>query len=204
MVTIIDYGLGNLGSIQNIIRKLGFDSQISSDRNIIEQASKIILPGVGSFDKAISNLGSYDFIDLIKKKALSGTPILGICLGMQLLANRSEEGVLDGLGLIPGRVTKFELQDKNLKIPHVGWNVIKPSGDSPLFKGFEEFEEIRFYFVHSYHYVPVDTNYIISTTEYGRPFNSAVSKENIFGVQFHPEKSHKFGMKLLKNFIELT
>jgi glutamine amidotransferase len=204
MVTIIDYGVGNLGSIQNIIRKLGFDSQISSDRNIIEQASKIILPGVGSFDKAISNLESYDFIDLIKKKAQSGTPILGICLGMQLLANKSEEGVLDGLGLIPGRVTKFELQDKSLKIPHMGWNVTKSSGDSPLFDGFDEFEETRFYFVHSYHYVPVNPNHAIATTDYGSPFTSSVAKDNVFGVQFHPEKSHKFGMKLLKNFIELT
>jgi glutamine amidotransferase len=203
-VTIVDYGLGNLGSIQNIIRKLGYDSEISSDFNTIENATKIILPGVGSFDRAMLNLKINNFKELLKSKAQSGTPILGICLGMQLLANSSEEGELEGLGLIPGRVTKFILENKKLKIPHMGWNTLNYNKNSPLFNGFEEFEETRFYFVHSYHYVPVDDFHSIATTVYEKPFTSSISKEKVFGVQFHPEKSHKFGMKLLKNFIELV
>jgi glutamine amidotransferase len=202
-VTIVDYGLGNLGSIQNIIRKLGYDSEISSDFNTIENATKIILPGVGSFDRAMLNLEENNFKGLLKSKAQSGTPILGICLGMQLLANSSEEGELEGLALIPGRVTKFILENKKLKIPHMGWNTINYKKNSPLFNGFEEFEETRFYFVHSFHFVPIDDSHSIATTVYEKPFTSSIARENVFGVQFHPEKSHKFGMKLLKNFIEL-
>ena len=202
-LTIIDYGLGNLGSIQNIIRKLGYDSEVSSDYNTIKNATKIILPGVGSFDRAMLNLEKNNFKELLKSKARGGTQILGICLGMQLLANGSEEGELDGLGLIPGRVKKFVFDNKKLKIPHMGWNTLNYNKNSPLFYGFDEFEETRFYFVHSYHYVPVDDLHSIATTFYEKPFTSSISKGTVFGVQFHPEKSHKFGMKLLRNFIEL-
>ena len=140
MTTIIDYGMGNLGSIKNMIKKIGYSAEITADKSLIEAADKIILPGVGSFDRAMSNLKELDLIEIIQRKALAGTPILGICLGMQLLADSSEEGVLPGLGLIPGRVTKF-ISTANLKVPHMGWNVLNYSADRcQLFSGFETFE----------------------------------------------------------------
>lgn len=203
MITIIDYGMGNLGSIKNIIKKVGHQSEITSDKNTIANAGKLILPGVGSFDKAMSNLAELGLIDLIKEKAASGTPLLGICLGMQLLANGSEEGILPGLGIIPGQVKKFNVPAP-LKVPHMGWNIVNYNPDCILYKGFSEFEETRFYFVHSYHYVCDDPQHISGSTVYGNTtFTSAVFQNNVFGAQFHPEKSHKYGMLLLKNFIEL-
>jgi len=203
MITIIDYGMGNLGSIHNMIKKIGFQSEITDNAERIRAASKIILPGVGAFDKAMSNLENLNLIELIRQKATAKTPLLGICLGMQLLANGSEEGVLPGLGLIPGKVKQFVLSS-GYKVPHMGWNTVDYEQESPLFEGFERFEEARFYFVHSYHFVCDDERHILGRTDYGAAFTSAVQSAQVYGVQFHPEKSHKFGMQLLKNFIELV
>lgn len=202
MITIIDYGMGNLGSIQNMIKKIGYRSIISSEFSEIANADWLILPGVGKFDKAMSNLADLGLIDLIRQKADDGIPLLGICLGMQLLATDSEEGVLSGLSLIPGHVRKFNF-DAGLKVPHMGWNLIDYNGECPLYRGFDQFEETRFYFVHSYHYCCDQSAHSASFTYYGFPFTSSIWKGNIFGVQYHPEKSHKFGMKLLTNFIEM-
>jgi len=201
MIVIIDYGMGNLGSIQNMLKKIGQTSQITSSPDKIALASKLILPGVGAFDRAMTNLKDLGLIDLILSKAAEGTPILGICLGMQLLADRSEEGVLSGLGLIPGKVIRFSVPEA-YKVPHMGWNVVNYTEGYPLYKGFSELDEARFYFVHSYHFVCEDEQNVTGRTLYGIAFCSSVGRKNVQGVQFHPEKSHKYGMLLLKNFVE--
>jgi glutamine amidotransferase len=202
MITIIDYGMGNVGSIKNMLKKIGHDSIISSNKVDIDNASKLILPGVGRFDTAMENLNNLNLSQLIKEKVMEGTPLLGICLGMQLLANKSEEGIIDGLGLIPGEVKKFDLQAP-FKVPHMGWNTVNFNNNSVLFQQFQQFEEARFYFVHSYYFQCTIKEYSIGETSFSHNFTSAVQKGNVFGVQFHPEKSHVFGMGLLKNFAEL-
>jgi glutamine amidotransferase len=202
MITIIDYGMGNLGSIQNIIKKIGHQSIISSNIETIANSNKIILPGVGNFDSAMNNLKSLNLVQVLKEKAANGTPLLGICLGMQLFADSSEEGVEEGLGIIPGKVKKFILPSP-YKIPHMGWNNVSYNNKCILFKNFDMFEETRFYFVHSYYYECTNPDHIAGTTMYSQPFTSSVFSDTIFGAQFHPEKSHKYGMLLLKNFIEL-
>ena len=202
MITIIDYKMGNLGSIKNMLKKIGCDATITSEIQKISKSEKIILPGVGAFDKAIQNIKELNLIDILKKKVIQDkVTVLGICLGMQLLAKGSEEGTLAGLGFIDGYVKKFNFKDKNnLKIPHMGWNTINVKKQHPLF--FNMYNESRFYFVHSYHVVCNDKDDVLTTTNFGFDFVSAVAKDNIIGVQFHPEKSRKFGMKLIKNFIE--
>ncbi len=201
MITIINYGMGNLGSIKNMMKKIGVDSIITNRKDDIATADKLILPGVGAFDKAMVNLEKLGLITLLNKKVLEDkVPILGICLGMQLLAKTSEEGIKKGLGWIDGNVLKFNL-DKTLKVPHMGWNRVYPKKESVLFKNM--YPEPRFYFVHTYYFKCNNKEDILATTVYGGEFVSAVNKENIFGVQFHPEKSHKFGMKLLENFAKL-
>jgi glutamine amidotransferase len=201
MITIIDYGMGNLGSIKNMLKKIGVVSEITNDIEIILNAEKIILPGVGAFDKAIQNLSKLKLIEPLNKKALEDkVPILGICLGMQLLAKSSEEGKHAGLGWIDGKVLRFNI-DNSLKVPHMGWNIIVQKKDSPLM--IDMYKDPRFYFVHSYYFKCNNESDILSTTNYGGEFTSAVSKDNIYGVQFHPEKSHKFGMKLLENFSKI-
>ena len=201
MITIIDYNTCNVGSINNMLRKLGYDSIISNNREEIKKAEKLILPGVGSFDKGINNLKDLGLIPIIRDKVNSGTPILGICLGYQLLSRRSEEGKEAGLGLIEADTLKFSFNNPLLRIPHMGWNTLKNYNDSKLFKGLET--EARFYFVHSY-YVSCDNPKLIAAyTDYGDSFASAIEKDNIFGVQFHPEKSHKYGMRVLTNFINV-
>jgi glutamine amidotransferase len=204
MITIVDYGLGNLASIKNMLKRIGCPSIITGDLAQIENAGKLILPGVGAFDNGMTNIEQRGLLPVLNKKALNDKiPVLGICLGMQLLTNKSEEGIKPGLGWIDAECKKFQLKDisDKLKIPHMGWNDVQPRSTSTIFKNYQD--EISFYFVHSYHVICKNDSDILGTTSYGRDFTSAVQKDNIMGVQFHPEKSHKFGMQLLKNFCDL-
>lgn len=205
MIGIIDYGLGNLGSIKNMLKVIGEKSIISSDTKELDKCDKLILPGVGSFDAGMSKLNNSGLADYIKKTALQDKkPILGICLGMQLLGLSSEEGELHGLGLIPFCSKRFKLQDTNLKVPHMGWDIVDIKKDIPLTNGLYNSEKRqRYYFVHSYHAVCESEENILMTCDYGYEFAAAVVKDNIMGVQFHPEKSHSFGMALLTNFVNM-
>lgn len=201
-IVVIDYGMGNIGSISNMIKFIGSKSIITSEKKIIEKASKIILPGVGHFDRAMQNIQQLDLQDVITYKATEEKiPFLGICLGMQLMCKRSEEGNLDGLKFIDAEVRHFDFGEKSqLKIPHMGWNTVIKNKEVPIIADLAE--NARFYFVHSYY---VKCNNVVDTltyTNYGLKFTSAFASDNLVGVQFHPEKSHKFGVKLFKNFIE--
>ena len=204
MITILDYGSGNINAIKNIYERLNISFEFATTKEQIIQADHIILPGVGAFDETISTLHNKGFTEvLIKKVFEERVPFLGICVGMQILADSSEEGVLKGLGWIHGKVKKF---DKNLipskpKIPHLGWNSIEFTRDCPLFKDVDP--EVGFYFIHSYYYECTDETNVICKTEYGKMFHSAVNYENIYGLQFHPEKSHDNGIQLLRNFANL-
>jgi len=202
MIVIVDYGIGNLASVLNMFRKIGVsDVCISSDPKIIEKAIKLLLPGVGSFDAGMNNLEKSGLIPLLNKKVLiEKVPILGICLGMQLLTQKSEEGVKPGLRWIEGETVKFKFtNEENLKIPHMGWNYIQVNRENPLINSSQK---NRFYFVHSY-YVKCIEQQSLATSNYGIDFTCMVNKENIFGAQFHPEKSLRFGMKILENFSKL-
>lgn len=203
MIVIIDYGLGNLGSVKNMLKKIGAEVIISSDISEIEKADKLILPGVGGFDSGVRNIKNLGLMEILNKKVIQDKiPILGICLGMQLFTKKSEEGKLSGFGWVNGETIKFKFnQDSNLKIPHIGWNDIKIKKENKLFKNM--YSDPRFYFVHSYHLVCKNKEDILTTTNHGYNFVSSIHKNNIYGVQFHPEKSHKFGIKLLENFVEL-
>lgn len=203
-IIVINYGMGNLGSIQNMFKHIGVKSTISDNITDIENADKLVLSGVGAFDNGMKNISDLGFISVLNNKVLNDkTPILGICLGMQLFAHSSEEGKLSGLGWINADTVRFSFDDDSgqLKIPHMGWNLISLQRDSVLIKDISE--ESRFYFVHSYHLVCKEEENIICTTNHGYEFPSIIEKENIIGVQFHPEKSHKFGMKILSNFAEI-
>jgi glutamine amidotransferase len=203
MLTIIDYEVGNLASIQNMLNRIGYhDSVITSDIEEISRAEKLILPGVGHFDYGMEHLRKASFWEILNHRVLNDkVPILGICLGAQLLLQHSEEGQLPGLGWIEGKSRRFD--EKSLpsgyKIPHMGWSEVKPLKESKLLEGLSL--EQRFYFVHSYHMECDNPDYHLLESVYGYPFIAAVEKENIIGVQFHPEKSHKYGMGILKNFI---
>jgi len=202
MITIIDYGMGNLGSVANMIKKVGGKSIITSNKEDIKNAKKILLPGVGAYDNAIKNLKKLGLWDLITEKVLEEKiPIMGICLGMQLLTKGSEEGNCEGFGFIDAYAKKFKFENSDLKIPHMGWNIVKLQKKSKLFEGMEK-EENRFYFVHSFAVECNNKEDILTITNYGYDFVSSFEKNNIIGCQFHPEKSHKFGMKLFKNFVE--
>lgn len=193
--------MGNLGSMRNMVKRIGYSAVIESDPLKIASASKLILPGVGAFDAAINKINQKKGLrSVIEDKAGDNIPILGVCLGMQLLTDRSEEGNLPGLGLVSGETYLFP-KSPEFKVPHMGWNICKARLPSPLTKGIED--QIRYYFVHSYYVKVEHSENSIMTTNYGLEFDSVIGKGNIFGVQFHPEKSHKFGMQLLKNFIEL-
>lgn len=201
MIAVIDYGMGNVGSIINMLRKIGVDSVLTDDEEEINAADKLILPGVGAFDKGMQNLNERGLSDVIKKNVqLMKKPLLGICLGMQLLGRKSEEGKIEGLGLIPFDNNRFSFgENKQLKIPHMGWDVIITAGDDPLLTGLDQRQ--RYYFVHSYHAVCDSRENILMECDYGYLFTAAVKAGNIYGVQFHPEKSHKFGMALLENYV---
>lgn len=204
MLTIVDYGMGNATSILNMIRRVGGEGMISSDPEVIRRASAIVLPGVGAFDNAMVKLNALGLTDILKIRVeREKVPFLGICLGMQLLFETSQEGVEAGLALLPGTVQRFDGQpfaEKKLKIPHMGWNVVTPEPNQELFDGLGS--DLRFYFVHSYHVVCKNSSHISATCNYGYPFVCAVKHQNIFAVQFHPEKSHRFGMSLFRNFLE--
>lgn len=205
MITIVDYGMGNLGSIKNMFKYIGVETTIESDVDKIKNASKILLPGVGSFDTAMKKINESDLKEVLNEKALKEqVPVLGICLGMQLLTKSSEEGSISGLGWIEAQTISFKDRvDINYRVPHMGWNLVNKSNDSLLTKDFDNFDEVIFYFVHSYFVKVEDEKNSILKTNYGIEFDSAIQKDNIFGAQFHPEKSHKFGMKLFENFARI-
>jgi glutamine amidotransferase len=202
MITIIDYKTGNLGSIQNILKRIGEDSIVTSDKDEIARATKLILPGVGAFDTGMRNLTGLNLIDILSKKVIEEKiPVLGICLGMQLLSKGSEEGSLPGLGWIDASTVRFKFENSSeYKIPHMGWNFIRKHKTGRLFDNM--YPDSRFYFVHSYFFSANDPEDVLTSTTYEIEFTSAIERGNILGVQFHPEKSHKFGMKLLKNFVD--
>jgi glutamine amidotransferase len=202
MITIIDYGMGNLGSILNMLKRIGAQAKISSSINEIQVAEKILLPGVGAFDAAIQRIDDLGLREtLVNKANVDKIPFLGICLGMQLMTNSSEEGCLKGLGIIDSETKKFKFDNNTMKIPHMGWNFVHFKKESPLTEGFTN--EFRFYFVHSYYVKCNDESNVLMQTEYGNKFDSIIQRSNVFGAQFHPEKSHKYGMKLLENFSKI-
>ncbi|MBD3796871.1 MAG: imidazole glycerol phosphate synthase subunit HisH [Campylobacterales bacterium] len=203
MIAIVDYNMGNLASVQNAFAKLGKDTVVEIDPEKFKEYDKLILPGVGAFGDAMEHLRERNMINAIKEFAASGKPMLGICLGMQLLFQSSEEfGNHEGLGLIKGKVTRFDESkfEEKLKVPHMGWNRMFTK-EHPLFKGLDDMHYL--YFVHTYHVNCDDENDIIGRTNYGYEFTSAVAHNNIMGIQPHPEKSHENGLQILKNFIEL-
>lgn len=208
-VTLVDYGLGNLRAFQNIYSRLNFDIEIAASPETIQAAKVIILPGVGSFDWAITKLNRSGLRTALEDKVMGQkTPFLGVCVGMQLLADSSEEGQLPGLGWIPGKVKKIDAKsritgdDTKLVLPHMGWNTVRTSRASLLFPTRHQ-DTLRFYFLHSYYYETCNSDHALAETEYGISFTSVVGENNIFGVQFHPEKSHRWGAQLLKTFADL-
>jgi glutamine amidotransferase len=202
MISIIDYGIGNLGSIANMLDYIGVETEILSDPDKIYNAKKIIMPGVGSFDAAISKINNINGLrEVLNYKALKvKIPFLGICLGMQLFVNSSEEGNLSGFGWIDGKVKKFP-ELKNLKVPHMGWNTVALKSSDIIVKNLTNQE--RYYFVHSYYVELKDKKNSLMKTNYGFDFDSGIFQENLYGFQFHPEKSHRYGMKIFKNFSEI-
>lgn len=196
MIAVVDYGMGNLCSVEKAFTFLGFDARVTADKQVLRDASHIVLPGVGAIADAVRHLEERGFVEEIQKQAASGKPFLGICLGMQLLFDKSyENGEYDALGLIPGEVKPFELAD--MRVPHMGWNSLVVN-DNRLFV--DAGKEKYVYFVHSYHADNVPEEYIIAKTNYGYDFVSAVQKENIYGLQFHPEKSGETGLAMLQSF----
>jgi imidazole glycerol-phosphate synthase subunit HisH len=202
MITIVDYGMGNLGSLINIFRRIGVPARTESDPERIEDAKKLILPGVGAFDAAMERIGGVAGLrDVLDRKALvEKIPVLGVCLGMQLLTNGSEEGKRPGLGWIAGRAHRFPT-GTGLKVPHMGWNSVIALQNNGLTTGLGD--ELRYYFVHSYYVRVEDPACAMLQTSYGLPFDSGICRDNIFGLQFHPEKSHRYGMSILKNFARM-
>jgi imidazole glycerol-phosphate synthase subunit HisH len=204
MITIIDYGLGNIFAFVNIYKQLGIPLSIAKKSDDLNNATKIILPGVGAFDHAMKRLNQSGMRETLDELVLSKkVPVLGICVGMQILAHSSEEGILPGLGWIDAVVKKFDISTikQSTRLPHMGWNDIEAITDNKLLKGFGQ--EVRFYFLHSYFMKCSNDADIIAVANYGKKFCCAVNVENIYGVQFHPEKSHHFGIQLLKNYAEL-
>jgi glutamine amidotransferase len=204
MITIVDYGLGNLGSMANMMKKIGAPARVSSNPADILSAEKLVLPGIGAFDQGIQSLRERGLIDILSKRVLNDEiPVIGVCLGMQLLGRASEEGTEKGLGWVPATTRGFRNTPhcENLRVPHMGWNEAHARGTDPIMEDLHN--KPRFYFVHSYHVVCENTDDIVATTPYGIEFTSILRHRNIWGAQFHPEKSHRFGMQLLTNFARL-
>ena len=202
MITVIDYGMGNAGSIVNMFKRIGIRAIVASDPDRIGEASGLILPGVGAFDAAMNKLNGSGLRSALEDSVIARrTPVLGICLGMQLLGTRSEEGSEQGLDWIPGSIVRIPDAER-LKIPHMGWNHVEKRSDSWMAQGLED--AARYYFVHSYHMVPDDPEVTSLWCRHGIRFSAAVECGHIMGVQFHPEKSHRYGMTLLNKFVELT
>lgn len=205
MITIVDYGIGNLGSMANMLKKIGVPCRISANSDDILVAEKLILPGIGSFDQGIQSLRERALIEPLNRRVMyDRIPLLGVCLGMQLLGRSSEEGSSVGLGWIPAHSVCFRNTPgfRAVRVPHMGWNIARSVRADPIFAGLEE--TARFYFVHSYHVICDDPADVVATTPYGSDFISILRHGNVWGAQFHPEKSHRFGMQLLRNFAAVT
>ena len=206
MIAVIDYGMGNLASVHKAIRHVGGDARLVTNPSQLVGASKIVLPGVAAFGETIDQLRRLGFVEPIVKAIEDGMPYLGICLGLQLLFDISyEEGEHTGLGILPGKVVRFEFDPSqvadDLSVPHMGWNRLEWERDCPLFAGIENGSYA--YFAHSYHVVPVERDITATVTDYGYPFTSSIWRGNVFGTQFHPEKSQDVGLRILTNFVNL-
>lgn len=204
MISIIDYGLGNIGAFLNMYKRMNVPAKAVRTADELADATRIVLPGVGAFDHAMDLLDRSGMRPLLEEKVIGDkVPVVGICVGMQILANTSEEGQGRGLGWVPGTVRHFRSMPTpdDLPLPHMGWNDVAPTNDGGLFKGLEQ--DARFYFLHSFYYEPADPADRAASAAYGSSFACAVRRDNVWGVQFHPEKSHHFGAMLLKNFAEL-
>ncbi|WP_460166526.1 imidazole glycerol phosphate synthase subunit HisH [Thermostilla marina] len=201
MIAIVDYGMGNLRSVQKALEKLGYEAIVTDDPQRVGEASKVILPGVGAFEDAMTNLRRLGMVEPIKAHIAADRPFLGICLGLQLLFDRSyENGNHPGLGVISGEVVRFDLP-REYSVPHMGWNEVHYRAPSPIFEGVPD--GTFFYFVHSYYVSPSDSNVVAGVTEYGHEFCSMIRRGNLFATQFHPEKSQQLGLAVLKRFAEL-
>ena len=199
-IVIVDYKMGNLRSVQKAFARCGFGAEISSNPHVIKEADRLILPGVGHFNLGMESLSKLNLIEVLKEQVLiKQIPTLGICLGMQLLTNFSEEGSVSGLGFINADTLRFPTsKNSKFKVPHIGWNAVKPVVNSEIFKN--TLPDDSFYFVHSYYVKCKNTENVLSISNYGIEFHSAIIHENIIGMQFHPEKSHKYGLNLISNF----
>lgn len=204
MITIIDYGLGNVLAFVNVYTRLNIPVAVAKTAGELAGATRLILPGVGSFDHAMEQLDQSGMRDTLEQLVVrQGMPVMGICVGMQMLAKASDEGKLPGLGWIDGQVRKFDLaaMPRGTNLPHMGWNDVRPTAEGGLFKGLEQ--DARFYFLHSYYFECAQAGDVLARTDYGPDFSCAVRRDNVYGVQFHPEKSHHFGSQLLSNFAEV-
>jgi glutamine amidotransferase len=200
-ISVVSYGVSNVGSILNMLRKIGASAEAIATPDAVRRATKIILPGIGSFDSGVRALGELHLIEPLRERAKAGATLLGICLGMQLLGEGSEEGELPGLGLLRGHSVRFRpVGDSQLKVPHMGWNQLAPKIESPLLAGLND---ARFYFVHSYHLACAEPSDVLATSRHGVEFAAVVHRDTVWGAQFHPEKSHRYGMALLSNFARL-
>lgn len=199
-IGLVDYGLGNLGSVANMLKRVGAETTRVSTPEQVDAVDKILLPGVGAFDAGVRRLTEPALDIALREFAASGRPLLGICLGMQLLMDGSDEGALPGLGLIPGHSIRFD-EAQGVRVPHMGWNLARPTREDPLVADLPEGS--RFYFVHSYRVAPDRPDDTLAITDYGSPFTSMIRSGNVMGAQFHPEKSHTFGMTIMRNFAAL-